>query len=470
MIKQFNFSQARTWLVFLAMGLTVFMVDVDMTAINSAMTSMAEELALNLSASEWVINGYLIAAASLMAFAGRVSDIYGPRNVFLIGMVAFIVCSLGAAIAIDPYTICIARFLQGACMAFIFPLTIIIAKGVFPSERQGFLIGLLISIAGISQAMGPSFGGIFISWLGWRPIFLVNIPLGIIVIAIVLRYVSENNTVVSKKQLAALSVSLFVGALMLLMFVINHVHANNIPKLWLGCLLIASVIMLVIFSWLESGSELPLLEITLLKNGNFLILNSIRSVTQITYFGILFMLGMLLENTLQINVFYAGAIISSLTLTFGVASLFTGRLADRYGNLSLMLIGLVLMLLGYLGLAFMWMSDGSLTMLIVALAFIGLASALLLPPMTNSIAKSVLPEQIGSAMGLYFTNGYFSAAIGVGFAGSFINSINTKESFINTFSQFMWLCTGLLALTLFVCIFIGAWNVSRGKVFLKSSF
>lgn len=457
------------WLVFIAMSLTVFMVDVDITAVNSALVTITNELHLDLSTVQWVINGYLIAAASLMAFAGRISDIYGHRRLFIIGMVAFTITSLATALAMEAYTICIARFLQGACMAIIFPLSLILTKNVFPKDRHGQVIGWLIAVAGISQALGPSLGGILIACWEWRLIFLLNIPLGIIVIVIVWGFTTKDNFSISNHKLNSFSVILFVGALMLLMFAINHIHANSLPEVWLFSAFIFSIIMLIIFFRIELGSYFPLLPLNLLKNRNFIILNSLRTVTQLTYFGILFMLGMLLESSLKINAFYASVIMSSLTLTFGVASLFTGRMADQYGDLPPIIMGLILMLMGYLGLALIGWIDG-MVILFIALACIGLASALLLPSMTNSIIRAVPQEQIGAAMGLYFTNGYFSASLGIGLAGFFISMMDTKSSFISVFSQFMWLCLGLLIATIIICLLISTLYVVRPFEYLKFNF
>jgi DHA2 family methylenomycin A resistance protein-like MFS transporter len=106
----------RKWLVFLALSLALIMVDLDITAVNLALAAIANDLSINLSTAQWIIDGYMIAAAALMALGGRLSNIYGARRVFLWGLILFTIASLGVGLSIGPMSVLVTRIIQGACI------------------------------------------------------------------------------------------------------------------------------------------------------------------------------------------------------------------------------------------------------------------------------------------------------------------------------------------------------------------
>ena len=153
------------WWIFISLALSVMLVNVDLSAVNLAIPSITDDLNLTLNAAQWIINGYTIAAAALMAYAGRLCDMFGYRKIFLPGLLVFILTSIAVAFSMGAWSISLSRIFQGASIAFIFPIAGVIVRDVFPQNEQGFAIGLIVSIAGFSQALGPTFGGILISLL-----------------------------------------------------------------------------------------------------------------------------------------------------------------------------------------------------------------------------------------------------------------------------------------------------------------
>ena len=170
-------SNFKYVLIFIGITLSVVMVDIDMTAMNIAIPMIAKDIGISIYGEQWIINGYLIAAASCMALGGIVGDRFGHKFIFLWGLVGFALASLLAAFSNTEVVLISARIAQGFAVGFTFPLSMSLIKIAFPENKQSIMVSALIAIAGVSQALGPTFGGLVVTFLDWRWLFWVNLPL-----------------------------------------------------------------------------------------------------------------------------------------------------------------------------------------------------------------------------------------------------------------------------------------------------
>jgi len=413
------------WWIFIAAALAIMMVDIDITAANLALANIANDLRINISTVQWIIDGYMIAAASLMAFGGRLSDIYGAKNVFIFGLVLFALSSLAVGLSNGPFSIIVSRIVQGACIAFTFPVSMVIIRDAFPEGQQGFAIGLVITIAGLSQALGPAFGGIIIYILSWRWIFLLDIPLALCALLITIYCVPKSATVSNASPQVFGNTILTFGLLAIITALneVNHFGINSIPFI---SLLLAGISMLLIFSFIEFRSLQPILDLRLLVNRNFLLINLIRVNFNFVYFSLLFALGLFLQNILGYSTLHASYLLLALTLVFGVIAIPCGKLVDKIGVKTPLLIGLFLL---FIGTIFLASTRYYLTLanLLSAFTLIGLSIAFLVPASGAGALFAVPKERGGSAMGIFFTGGFIAAGLGVAISGLMLDLLSTSK-------------------------------------------
>jgi EmrB/QacA subfamily drug resistance transporter len=418
---------SKKWVVFIACAIAVFMVDVDLTAVNLVLTNMASELHAPLSTMQWVIDGYMIAAAGLMAFGGRLADTLGSRRVFLSGLLAFALASAAVGFSMDVNQIIIARIIQGACIAFTFSISLVVIRAAFPANKQGFVIGLMVAIAGLSQAIGPTFGATILTYLGWRYIFLINIPLS--AIALIMGYLTIPKATANTHKKGSLNgpaVFLFCFSLLLLMTALNEaIHWGLLSLRFIGPIIV-SIAALIWFIAIEERASDPILNLRLFKIANFSNLNVSRLGLSYIYFTLLLTVSLLLQNILNYSALNAGLFMLSLTLVIGVLSIPAGKMVDKLGVKKPFLTGLLFLVLGLLTLLLFYTHVSS-ALLGAALALIGVSFALTMPASGTATMMSVPPEQGGSAMGLYFTTSFIGGSVGIAISSFILQKVSSLK-------------------------------------------
>ena len=177
-------SESRTkpvnpWLVLVVLTTGFFMIMLDTTIVNVAIPAMSAGLNTTLDQILWVLNSYILVYAVLLITAGRLGDLYGQRTLFAIGLAIFTVASGLCGFAQDANQLIVARSLQGVGGALLTPQTLAILTGLFPPERRGAAFGIWAGVAGLATLAGPTLGGAIVTYIDWRWIFFVNIPIGI---------------------------------------------------------------------------------------------------------------------------------------------------------------------------------------------------------------------------------------------------------------------------------------------------
>lgn len=436
--------QNAKWFVFLGAALAIMMVDIDMTAVNLAIADITKTLGLGISGGQWIVNGYTMAAACLMAFAGRIGDSFGHKRVFLIGLGVFAVGSLSVALANSLVTISIARIVQGASIAFTFPMAAVFVREVFPESQKGLAVSLLISVAGISQAIGPSFGGMMIYFFSWHWIFLINIPLALLCFYFIGRFLSEPKAITPLHVDLSALLSLIVGQFAL-MTALNEVNEFGLRSFQFIGLFALSLIALAFFIHREWRAAYPLLGLRTLLNKGFSKLLSTRLIVTFVYFTWLFGLGLLLQKGFHYNAFDAGLIMMMMTITLVVFSIPVGKWIDHAGFKPPLLTGFLLMLVTCLLLSHVSLI-AHLSYLLVGLFTGGLATALLIPATTAGSFHLVKHQNMGLAMGLLLACGFIGNSLGVAISGSVMDEV----SVIKGFGYSMLLCAMLSVIAIVI--------------------
>jgi len=417
-------------LIFLSLALAIMMVDLDITAVNLALADIAKELMINMSTAQWIIDGYMIAAASLTALGGRLCDIYGTKRIFIFGLVMFTISSLAVGLSIDAWTVLVSRVIQGACIAFTFPVAMVIVREAYPEETQGTMIGLLIAIAGLSQALGPTVGGLIIYAINWRWIFFLDVPLALLALWIAISYLPKTTGTCTKEAVDWKSATLLSVGLLSIMTALNQVQLFGLLSTRFIGLVVIGGIFLFTFTHSEYRTSRPLLALHLLMNKNFLIVNTVRMLFNFIYFAMLFMLGLLLQNIFDYTPLHSGYILLAMTLTFGVLSIFTGQWVDKIGVKTPIMLGFLLLAISNVCFALVEQHN-NLIFVLISLFIAGIAIALLVPATGAAALFSVDRENSGAAMGVFTTNAFIGGAIGVAIAGFLL--AHSGDEMLNVF-------------------------------------
>lgn len=411
-------ASPRWTLVATSFGLGMALLDV--TAGNVAVPSIQKDLGTGIAGLSWVIDGYTLAFASALLLAGGLGDRLGARRVFSSGLVLFTVASLLCGLAPTVGLLIGARMLQGLGAALFMPSSLALLARAYPDPRErAHAIGLWSALTSIAGGSGPLVGGILTSTLGWRSIFLVNLPLGIAGLLLTVRFVRPTPATGSRsldlppQLVAALSLASVTWAL------VERVERGWGSPAVLGALL-AGLLGLALFVRMESTAAEPMLPPRLFRHRTFAATSAGALIYAAAFFGGFLVLSLFFQRVRGETAALAGLHISAITVTFGAASILAGKLAGRHGPRPTIIAGLVLLAVGAFGLA-LANAGSSFWVLGPLLSLIGFGAALVAPPMNAAILASVEPALAGIAGGVLNASRQIGTALGVAvFASLFV--------------------------------------------------
>ena len=314
------------------------LIFLDQTSVTVALSAIQRDFGSSTAEVQWTIGAYLLSLAALMAGSGRVADLYGRRRMFLLGVALFGVASVACAAAPSESALIVARFVQGAGAALTQPLALAHATAIMPPERRGWVIGVLAGFGTTFLMIGPLLGGVLVETLGWRWVFLANVPVVLVSLAFAVRFMPESREP-APPPLDLPGLVLLTAGLALL--VAGLLHLNQWPLGLAAGVLAASALTLAAFVAVERRTEHALIPVYLLERpevaGSMVALVAIQgSVLGVTVYVVLF-----LQNGLGLTAIQAGAVLLPAMIWSALLSARTGRLADRHGERLLVGFGLL---------------------------------------------------------------------------------------------------------------------------------
>jgi EmrB/QacA subfamily drug resistance transporter len=426
-----------------------FMDLIDATIVNVALPSMRDDLAATPAQLEWIVSAYLLAFAVLLVTGGRLGDIYGRRRIFVVGVAGFTAFSLMAALAPGAELLVATRAGQGAFAALMAPQLLSSIQVLYAPKERAAVFGIVGAVSGLAAVVGPLLGGWLVTadlfGLGWRTIFGINVPIGLVLIGAALRYVPDS-TSERPLRLDLSGVALATVGLFLVTYPLVEGRQQGWPG-WIWGLLAAGVVVLAVFVRHQRGRPSSLLPMPLFANRGFSAGLVTQSVFQGSMVGFFLVLTIYVQTALGFSAIDAGLTLLPFSLGAFVGTGISAPLGTKLGK-AIMFVGALLQA-GAVWWAAQIIDAHGLALsgwdLAPALAVGGLGLGLLVVPLVDVALATVPPAEAGAASGAYGTFQQVGAAVGVAVVGVVFFGIADLERAIVTASWVSVIGFGLCA-------------------------
>src|SRR5882672_3996097 len=414
-------SQPGAWpLVTVTVGYVMAMLDV--TVVNVALDSIRDDLSMTLSGQVWIIDGYTLTFAALLLAGGGLANRYGARAVYVTGLAAFVAASALCAAATSGAELIGSRLLQGVAAALFIPSSLGLLARAYPDERErARVLGVWSAIVSASAASGPLVGGLVISWLGWRAIFWLNLPLGLLGVWLAHRHLAAAPRHAQPLHLTAhLHGMLALGGLSYVL--IQGPSAGwGTPRVLSAA--VVAVLAAVAFARHQRRAAQPVLPRALLHDAAFRRINAIGLLINFNVFGALFLMTLYCQQVRQASPLATGLNLLPLMVTYPLGNLITARLIPRYGIAVPLRAGLVLAALGSAAATAVAVLDRSLPgwPLDVFVAIANLGAALAIPAVTSTVLGQADRQYTTTAAAVLNVNRQIGALVGVAVVGGIMH-------------------------------------------------
>jgi EmrB/QacA subfamily drug resistance transporter len=388
-----NVTQINKTTILIITTIASFLTPFMASSVNVALPVIAQELVVNSILLSWITTSFLLTSTMLAVPLGRIADIYGMKRIFNIGIIIFTIATFLAALSPSVEFLIFSRILQGIGSSMIFVTGIAIITSVFPSGERGKAIGINVSAIFAGLVMGPLIGGILTQYLGWRSIFYLIVPLGILATILFTTKLRERDWAECKGEKFDLIGSILYAVSLLLILT----GFSEITKFTGQTMIISGLIIIIAFVIWELRVDHPVLEIRLfLKNRKFAFSNLTALISFTGTFAVVFLLSLYLQFIKGLDPRGAGLILVTQSLIMVIMSPVSGRLSDKYESRILASIGMAITTLGLIIFAFL-NAETSIYLIIFSLVLLGIGSGIFSTPNTHAIMNSVEKRYLGVA-------------------------------------------------------------------------
>ncbi|MCX4451434.1 MULTISPECIES: DHA2 family efflux MFS transporter permease subunit [unclassified Streptomyces] len=431
-----------------------FMVLLDNTIVGAALPDMQHGLHIELTGLQWIVDAYVLLVAMLLLSGGVFADRFGRKRVYLTGVAVFTAASALCALAPSLGWLIAGRVLQGVGAAALSPASLALLAAAYPVPQERVkAIGLWAGLSGIGLAAGPVAGGALTDAFGWSAIFLVNLPIGVILLVAGLRSLDESRnpkapaidipgTVLSVLGVGTLTYGLIEGG----------------ARGWTSPLILGSftagVLLLAAFVAVEARRPAPMLPLRLFRERLFTVSNTAMVVVGFALMGSSFFFSQFFVYVQGSSIMRAGLQTLPMSLAMVVVSPYAGRLAARYGFRVVVTAGLALAGLGLLALGTVHADTGYGNMW-WRLAVVGTGFALTMSPLTGAAIQSVSAQEGGLASGISSTTRQIGAVLGVAVLGAVVRTRESGGASFEAGLDSAFVAAG--AVTLATAAFTGLW-------------
>ncbi|WP_246861352.1 MFS transporter [Bacillus cytotoxicus] len=391
------------------------MATLDVTVVNVAIADIQEKLQMSLSSTTWIVDGYMLTFASLLLAGGSLANRYGAKNIYLIGLMIFVTASVLCALAPTGAILIIARALQGGGAALFMPSSLSLLAVSYPdAKKRAKMFGIWSAVVSIASGLGPFVGGVLVNIFGWRSIFLINIPIGII--GLLMAYLIVTHPPGKKGELNILNHILGIIALAGLAFTLIEGPSLGWSTFPIIIASIVTVITAVLFIYTERRVKEPIIPIKLFNNSSFLSANLVGFLINFALFGGIFMFGLFLQKAEGASPFIAGIELLPMMTVFIIGNLLFTRLTTRLGVKFLMLASIAIAGISSL-LLMLIVPSAPYWILAVIYALANLGVGVAVPAMTATVMQAAGKEHANITGATLNANRQVGALVGVAIMG-----------------------------------------------------
>ncbi|KJR49278.1 MDR-type permease [Desulfosporosinus sp. I2] len=399
MFENIKNSPNYRWYVLATVAIGTFMATLDSSIVNVALPTISSQLNSDLSTLQWVVTAYLLTITSLLPVFGRLADLFGRKRVFGLGFLVFIFGSALCGLAENIWFLVATRVLQAIGAAMLMSNSAAIITAIFPPKERGKALGLTGTVVALGSLTGPALGGILIGLAGWRSIFYINIPIGLIGFAAVLLILPKDVPSNDKESFDFLGASSFTLGMILVLLGITNGEKWGWSSFPILLSLVLGIASLLLFALTERKVKHPMIDLSLFRNRPFLIGNLSGGLSFTAMFANNMILPFYLQGILHYKPAQVGMLLMVFPIVMAIVAPISGNASDKFGPLVLTTSGLVIT-----GLGLLYFSTLSATAnfyhILPGSILTGLGAGMFQSPNNSSVMSSVPPQKLGVAGGI----------------------------------------------------------------------
>jgi len=417
--------------------MSLLLVGMDVTIVNVALPAIQHDLHASLAGLQWVLDAYTLVVASLLMFSGSMSDRFGRRLVFQIGLTLFCAGSLACSLAHSIGGLILFRAMQGLGASMLNPVALSIVANVFPEPRaRARAVGIWGAVAGLSLALGPVIGGALTQAVGWRAIFWINLPIGLSAVFLAARFVTESKAPRARAFDPVGQALVFVGLTSLTYAIIEGSHSGW-TSLSILSLFVTAAVSLGTLLLYEPRRNDPLVDLGFFRSVPFSSAALLGVFAFASFAGFLFLNALYLQQARGFSAFHAGLYTLPLAVMMTICSTLSGRMVGTYGTRpSVMIAGL-----GFLLSTLILTGLSTATprpLLLLAYALFGVGLGMVNPAISNSAVAGMPLSQAGVAAAIASTSRQVGAAMGVAISGTVVSASRTNGTDFTMATHPIW--------------------------------
>lgn len=417
------------WLIFILVAIAQFMVVLDSAITNVALPTIEHQLHFSNSSLQWVITAYALFFGGFLLLGGRAADLFGRRRILLAGMTSFTLFSLLIGLTHSTTELIVLRSLQGLSGAFMSPAALSIVLVTFkdgPERNKALSYWTLVATGG--AALGLLLGGVLTQYFGWRWNFFINVPIGIVMLFLISRYVPVLERNRNQNSLDIFGAIFITSSLMLQVLAFSQAPLWGWLSLRTVVSLLAAVILLIGFIINESRVKRPLMPLSIFKLRNVRGANMIMAPLYASMLGAFFLLTLYIQGTLHFSPVMTGLSFLPLPLTLAVVSTRMPKLVQRYGFKRFLIIGPLLIGAGLLWLSQLHSGSSYWTGILPGALIMPLGIGMTMMPTIAAATSGVPSQQAGIASGLISTSQQMGGALGLSILSGIAASVAASNT------------------------------------------
>jgi EmrB/QacA subfamily drug resistance transporter len=410
----------KPWNALWAMMVGFFVIMVDSTIVAIANPTIMADLRIGYATVVWVTSAYLLGYAVVLLVAGRLGDRFGPKNLYLIGLVVFTVASVWCGLSGSAAMLIAARVVQGVGAGLLTPQTLSTITRIFPPDRRGVAVSVWGATAGIASLVGPLAGGALVDELGWQWIFFVNVPVGIVGLALAVWLVPVLPTQSHRFDLFGVGLS-GVGMFLIVLGLQQGQAAHWEP--WIWAMIVAGVGFMTAFVyWQSVNTHEPLIPLVIFGDRDFSLCNVGVAVTSFATTAMMLPLTFYAQTVCGLSPTRSALLIAPMAVANGVLAPVVGRIVDRYHPRPVLGFGFSVLAIALTWLSFEMSPGTPIWRLVLPFGAVGVGMAFVWSPLTATATRNLPPHLAGAGSAVYNSVRQLGAVLGSAGMAAFMTS------------------------------------------------